>query len=67
MYMAPGGSELFVRIINLQTNVTVLETSYTTLLPVANTGMAFKADVRNGAVASADNLEIAKVYIESDY
>jgi hypothetical protein len=67
MFMAPGGSELFVRIINLHTNVTVLETSYTTLLPVANTGMAFKADVRNGAVASADNIEVAKVYIETDF
>jgi hypothetical protein len=51
----------------LHTNVTVLETSYTTLLPVANTGMAFKADVRNGAVASADNIEVAKVYIETDF
>jgi hypothetical protein len=67
MFMAPGGSELFVRIVNLHTNVTVLETSYTTLLPVANTGMAFKADVRNGAVASADNIEVAKVYIETDF
>jgi len=28
---------------------------------------AFKAEVRNGAVAAADNLEVAKVYIETDY
>jgi len=67
MYMKPNSAELFVRIVNIATNVTVLETSYTTLTPVANTGMAFKAEVRNGAVASADNLEIAKVYIETDY
>jgi len=67
MYMTPGGSELFVRIVNVATNVVVLETSYTTLLPVANTGMAFTAQVRNGAVAAADNIEIAKVYIETDY
>jgi hypothetical protein len=68
MYMAPNGSELFVRIINLATNVVVLETSYTGAnVPVVNTGMAFKAEVRNGAVAAADNLEIAKVYIETDY
>jgi len=32
-----------------------------------NTGMAFKAECNNGAVASAQNIEIAKVYIESDY
>ena len=31
-----------------------------------NTGMAFKAEVRT-TTAAADNLEIAKVYIESDY
>jgi hypothetical protein len=67
MYMTPGGSELFVRIVNIHSGVTVLDTSYITDLPAANTGMAFKADVRNGAVASADNLEVAKVYIETDY
>jgi hypothetical protein len=67
MYMPPNGAELFVRIVNLHSNVTVLETSYTTDLPAVNTGMAFKAEVRNGAVAAADNLEVAKVYIETDY
>lgn len=66
MYMAPGGSELFVRIINLATNVTVLETSYTSLLPVANIGMAFAAQVRT-TTAAANDIEVAKVYIESDY
>lgn len=67
MFMAPGASELFVRIINIHSGVTVLDTSYNTDLPAANTGMAFKAEVRNGAVAAADNLEVAKVYIETDY
>lgn len=67
MFMAPNSAELFVKIVNLNTGVTVLDTSYTTDLPAANTGMAFKAEVRNGAVAAADNLEVAKVYIESDY
>jgi hypothetical protein len=67
MYMAPNGSELFVRIFNLATNVIVLETSYTDAkIPVVNTGMAFKAEVRT-TTAAADNLEIAKVYIETDY
>lgn len=67
MFLAPNGTELFVRIVNLNTNVVVLDTSYTTDLPAVNAGMAFKADVRNGAVAAADNLEVAKVYIETDY
>jgi len=67
MFMAPGTAELFVRIVNIHSAVVVLDTSYTTDLPAANTGMAFKADVRNGAVAAADNLEVAKVYIETDY
>lgn len=67
MFLAPNGAELFVRIINLHNGATVLDTSYTTDLPAVNTGMALKAEVRNGAVAAADNLEIAKVYIETDF
>jgi hypothetical protein len=67
MFMAPGGSELFVRITNINTGAVVLNTSYTTDIPAANTGMAFKAEVNNGAVAAADNLEVSKVYIETDY
>lgn len=67
MYIPPNGSDLFVRIVNLHSGVTVLDTSYNTDLPAVNTGMAFKAEVNNGAVAAADNLEVAKVYIETDY
>lgn len=67
MYVAPNGSDLFVRIINLHNGNIVLDTSYNTDLPAVNTGLAFKAEVNNGAVASAANLEVAKVYIESDY
>jgi hypothetical protein len=67
MYMAPNGSDLYVRITNLHNGAVVLDTSYNTDLPAVNTGMAFKAEVRNGAVAAADNLEVAKVYIETDY
>jgi len=56
-----------VRIINLQNNAVVLDTSYNTDLPAVNTGMAFKAECNNGAVSAAANLEVAKVYIETDY
>jgi hypothetical protein len=67
MYKRPNSDELFVRITNLNTGTVVLDTSYTTDVPAANTGMAFKAEVNNGAVAAANNLEVAKVYIETDY
>lgn len=68
IYCPPGAaSEIYVRIVNLHTGVTVLDTSYTTDLPAVNTGLCFKGECNNGAVASAVNLEIAKVYIESDF
>ncbi len=67
MFMKPNDAELFVFIQNLNTGVTVLDTSYTTDLPAANTGMAFKAEVRNGAIAAADNIEAAKVSVTTDY
>lgn len=67
MGLAPGGSDLYVRVENLNTGVVALQTTYSTDLPAVNTALAFKADVRNGAVAAADNLEVAKAYIESDY
>ena len=66
MYLSRG-SELFVRITNYTQSVVVLDTSYTTDIPAVNVGMAFKAEANNGAVASAINIEIAKVYIETDY
>ena len=66
MYVAPNSQTLYVRIVNLHTNVTVLDTSYTTDIPAVNTGMAFKAEVRT-TTAAIDNLEVAKVYIETDY
>lgn len=67
MYNAPNSSDLYVRIVNLHNAAVVLDTSYNTDLPAVNSGMAFKAEVNNGAVAAAANLEVAKVYIETDY
>lgn len=68
IFCPPGAAtEIWVRIVNLHSGAIVLDTSYTTDLPAVNTGMAFKAEINNGAVASAANLEVAKVYIESDY
>ena len=67
MFMAPNSGILYVKITNLHSNTTILDTSYNTDIPAANNEMAFKAEVRNGAVAAADNLEIAKIYIETDF
>lgn len=68
IFCPPGAAtEIFVRIVNLHNNAVVLDTSYTTDLPAVNTGLAFKAEVTNVAQAAADNIEVAKVYIESDY
>jgi hypothetical protein len=68
IFCPPGAAtEIFVRIVNLHTGAVVLDTSYTTDLPAVNTGMAFKAEVNNGAAAAAANLEVSKVYIETDY
>jgi hypothetical protein len=67
MYLSPNSSQVFVKIVNLHTGVNVLIANYTTDIPDVNVGLAFKAEVRNGAQAAADNLETSKVYIESDY
>jgi hypothetical protein len=68
IYCPPGAAtEIFVRVVNLHTRAVVLDTSYTTDIPAVNVGLAYKAEGNNGAVASAINLEVAKVYIESDY
>ena len=62
-----NSSDFYVYIYNLSTSTLVLDTSYNTDVPAVNTGMAIKCDVRNGAVAAADNIEFAKIYLESDY
>ena len=68
IYCPPGAAtEIFVRVVNLHTGVEVYNSSITTDLPATNTGLAFKGEVNNGAVASATNIEFAKVYIESDF
>ncbi len=68
IYCPPGAAtEIFVRIVNIHSGITVLDTSYNTDLPAVNIGMAIKAEINNGAVATAVNIEIAKIYIESDY
>jgi hypothetical protein len=66
MSAAPNSTNVFVKITNLHTETVLLDTSYNTDVPAVNTGLAFKCEVRNGAVAAADNIESDFVYIESD-
>jgi hypothetical protein len=65
MFAPAGGVRLFVRIKNIRTGAVVLEDIYLVKLPVVDTLLAFKAEVSNGAVAAADNIEVAKVFISS--
>lgn len=67
IHAKPNTAEIFVRVTNLQTNTVVLDTSYTTDIIAANTAMAFKCECRNGAVAAAHSIDLAKAYIETDY
>lgn len=68
IFCPPGAATImYVRIINLHTGTVVLDTNYNTDLPAVNVGMAFKAECTTAAVATANNIEIAKGYIESDY
>jgi hypothetical protein len=67
IFNAPNSADFNVRVTNLNTGAVVLDAVYNTDVPAANTGLAMKCEVRNGAVAAADNIECAKLYIESDY
>jgi hypothetical protein len=68
IFCPPGAATtIYVKVTNIHTGTVVLDTSYTTDLPAVDTGLAYKAECNNGAVAAALNLEVAKVYIESDY
>jgi hypothetical protein len=67
LFAAPNSQSINVQVINLSSGVLVYEGTLTTNIPAVNTLLAFKGEVRNGAIAAADNIEIAKVYIESDY
>ena len=66
MFSPPNGSDIYVRITNIHSGVIVLDTTYNTDIPAVNVGLAFKAECNNGAVAAATNVEVSKVYIESD-
>jgi hypothetical protein len=68
MFAKPGGGQsVYVVVINLSNNTVLLEQEFTTNIPANNTLLALKCEVRNGAVAAADNIEFSRIYIETDY
>jgi hypothetical protein len=67
MYAVPGSLAVNVFIANLSSGIVLLNTSYNTDIPANNTLLAMKCEVRNGAVAAADNIEMSRIYIETDY
>lgn len=70
MFVKPGTSELFVRVTQYANNgvgTVLLDTSYTTSVPAATTLLGPRVEVRNGALAAAHNIELARLYIESDF
>lgn len=70
LFSAPNGSGIGVRIVQytgFNTSTVLLDTTYTTDIPAAGTLLGRHFQVRNGATAAADNLELVRSYLESDF
>jgi hypothetical protein len=63
MLMPPGSGTLYVRIVKVNTAALVLDTSYSSDVPAADIGLAWKHEAYNGAVASAVNVEFHSLMI----
>jgi hypothetical protein len=63
LFCAPNGSSIFVRVVQHNYDGTfnvLLDTSYTTDIPAADTLLGHMLQVRNGATAAADNFEMVR-------
>lgn len=70
LYSAPNDSAIFVRITQHDFaggETVLLDTSYTTSIPAATTFMGRHFQVRNGVTAAADNMDLVRSYLESDF
>lgn len=70
MFCVPGGSQVGVVVRqynNDGSGVTLLDTSYSDFLPAATTYLAARCDVRNGATAAAADIEMVRIYCDSDF
>lgn len=64
IYNPPNSGEFYVQIINVNTGAEVLNTSYNTDVPAADTGLAWKCEVRNDANATQCSIEHNFIYVE---
>jgi hypothetical protein len=71
MYCAPNGSAIYVRVVQYTSiggaSTVLLDTNYTTDIPAAGTLVSKMFQVRNGSTAAADNFELVRMYVESDF
>lgn len=70
LFCAPNGSEVFVTVRQHNfdgTFTTLLDTSYSTSIPLNTTFLARHHTVRNGASALVMNFDMVRSYVESDY
>lgn len=64
IYVANGSNDYYVYIKNIATGAVVYNSMVNTNVPASSTLLAWKAECRNGAVASATNLHMAATYIQ---
>lgn len=70
MFCAPNGSQVYVTVRQHNfdgTSTTLLDTSYSTSIPLNTTFLARRHDIRNGASAAVMNFDMVRSYVESDY
>lgn len=70
MFCKPGDATLYVRILqyaNSGAGTSLLDTSYTTSIPAVTTMLGYHFQVRNGALSAAHNIELSRLYLESDF
>jgi hypothetical protein len=70
LYTPPNGAAIFVRVAQVNfdgTSTVLLDTSYTTDIPANTTLLGRHCQVRNGATAAADNIDLVRSYLESDF
>jgi hypothetical protein len=63
MLMPPGSGTLYVRLLGIDSGSELLDTSYSSDVPAADIGLAWKHEAYNGAVASAVNIEFHSLMI----
>ncbi len=67
LYCPANSSGITARVFNQTTQTVVLDNvTYTTDLPASTAFLTYHAQCRNAAIAAACNIELARIYIETD-